>query len=144
MNKIILGTLFFILASSPLSAQNSNEIAISNALIEFKEAIIENDSESASRILHDDVIILEGTNSEKKEEYLSHHFHSDGKFLSAVERSELSQKINIEGNIAWVSTISSMKGTYSEREIDLTSLELAVLKNENGNWKIVALHWSSR
>ncbi|HBQ61754.1 MAG TPA: nuclear transport factor 2 family protein, partial [Balneolaceae bacterium] len=32
--------------------------------------------------------------------------------------------------------------TYNDREIDRTSLELAVLKKENGEWKIIALHWS--
>lgn len=125
-------------------AQDSEKQAISKTLADFEKAMVENDSESASSLLHDNVIIMEGDGTETKEEYLSHHFHSDGKFLSVIERNELSQKINIEGNMAWVSTITSMKGTYSDREIDLTSLELAVLKNENGNWKIIALHWSSR
>jgi ketosteroid isomerase-like protein len=61
-----------------------------------------------------------------------------------MNREILTQKISIEGNTAWVSTVSSMKGTYSEREIDLTSLELAVLKKAGSGWKIAAIHWSSR
>ncbi|MEQ9264195.1 MAG: nuclear transport factor 2 family protein [Balneolaceae bacterium] len=142
---LTLVTAIFVMAAPQLQAQDlSDQESIKTVLSNFEKAIVENDSKIASSLLHEDVTILEGRGSETKEEYLSHHFHSDGKFLSAIERNELSQKINIEGNMAWVSTITSMKGTYSDREIDLTSLELAVLKKENGNWKIVALHWSSR
>ncbi|MBO6522534.1 MAG: nuclear transport factor 2 family protein [Balneolaceae bacterium] len=142
---LTLVTAIFVMAAPQLQAQDlSDQESIKTVLSNFEKAIVENDSKIASSLLHEDVTILEGRGSETKEEYLSHHFHSDGKFLSATERNELSQKINIEGNMAWVSTITSMKGTYSDREIDLTSLELAVLKKENGNWKIVALHWSSR
>jgi ketosteroid isomerase-like protein len=142
---LTLVAALFVTAAPQLHAQDlSDQESIKTVLSNFENAIVENDSKIASFLLHADVTILEGRGSETKEEYLSHHFHSDGKFLSAIERNELSQKISIEENIAWVSTITSMKGTYSDREIDLTSLELAVLKKENGNWKIVALHWSSR
>lgn len=143
MKKFIIVVLFFITGSAPLLGQASNEVGISKILLEFKKAIVENNAELASKLLHTDAIILEGRGSETKEEYLSHHFHSDGKFLNAIERNELSQEVKIEGNVAWVSTITTMKGTYLDRDIDLTSLELAVLKKENGNWKIMALHWSS-
>ncbi|WP_310682690.1 hypothetical protein [Aliifodinibius sp. S!AR15-10] len=49
----------------------------------------------------------------------------------------------IEGNTAWVSTLTHTRGTYNDRKLDLNSLELAVLKKE-GSWEINALHWSSR
>lgn len=125
-------------------AQDSEKQAISKTLADFEKAMVENDSESASSLLHDNVIIMEGDGTETKEEYLSHHFHSDGRFLNAMNRELIAEKINIADNIAWVSTITTLKGTYSDRDIDMTSLELAVLMKENGNWKIVALHWSSR
>lgn len=111
---------------------------------DLETAIVENDSEKAGAILHDDVTILEGGGMETKSQYLSHHFHSDGKFLSAINREEVSQDIKIEGNVAWVTSKTKMTGTYSGRDIDLSSLELAVLKKENGLWRVVALHWSSR
>jgi hypothetical protein len=61
-----------------------------------------------------------------------------------MDREILTQKVTIEGTTAWVSTVSTMNGTYSEREIDLTSLELAILRKEGDQWKIAAIHWSSR
>ncbi|MAL18775.1 MAG: DUF4440 domain-containing protein [Balneola sp.] len=139
----IFAVLVF-LSGTVMAQTNQKETKVLEALDNFKTAIIENDSEAASSVMADDVLILEGSGMETKEEYLSHHFHSDGKFLKAMDREILTQKISIEGNTAWVSTVSSMKGTYSEREIDLTSLELAVLKKAGSDWKITAIHWSSR
>ncbi|MDZ7694980.1 MAG: nuclear transport factor 2 family protein [Balneolaceae bacterium] len=54
-----------------------------------------------------------------------------------------SREVTIEGNTAWVSTQTHTWGTYSDRKLDLNSLELAVLNKEGGSWKITALHWSS-
>ncbi|MBD3617665.1 MAG: nuclear transport factor 2 family protein [Gracilimonas sp.] len=136
--------LLVFLSGTVMAQTNQKETKVLEALDNFKTAIVDNDSDAASNVMADDVLILEGSGMETKEEYLSHHFHSDGKFLSAMDREILTQKISIEGNTAWVSTVSSMKGTYSEREIDLTSLELAVLKKEGSDWKITAIHWSSR
>jgi hypothetical protein len=109
----------------------------------FKQAIVDNDSDKARQLLSDSVRILEGGNIETKEEYLSHHFHSDGKFLKAMKRNEDYQNVAIVGNVGWVSTKTHVWGTYNERELNLNSLELAILNKENGIWKITALHWSS-
>lgn len=141
--KKVLTISFLILSSTALTlAQTPDQLAISKTLSEFEAAIIENNAEVAAQLLHDDVNILEGTGRENKEEYLSHHFHSDGRFLSALTLETISEKITIEGSVAWVTTITKMTGTYNNREIDRTGLELAVLKKENGSWKIIALHWS--
>ncbi|MEQ8357891.1 MAG: nuclear transport factor 2 family protein [Cytophagales bacterium] len=145
MRKLNFALIILFISSITLAAQQSdNKEMITKALTDLETAIINNDAELAGRILHDDVTILEGGGMENKEQYLSHHFHSDGKFLSAMDREEVSQEISVERNMAWVTSKTKMTGTYSGREIDINSLELAVLKKENGNWKIIALHWSSR
>ncbi len=137
--------LLFIIGTSIVVAQHSDaEKNVIRTLNTFHEAIIDNDSQAAKDLLSESVRILEGGNIETKEEYLSHHFHSDGKFLSAMKREIESQNVMIEGNTAWVSTQTHTWGTYSDRELDLNSLELAVLKKEEGDWKVIALHWSSR
>ncbi|MFD2531265.1 YybH family protein [Gracilimonas halophila] len=127
-----------------MAQTNQPKTNVLMALEDFKTAIIDNDSETASNLLANDALILEGSGVETKKEYLSHHFHSDGRFLKAMNREILTQKVTTEGAIAWVSTVSTMKGTYSEREMDLTSLELAVLRKDGDHWKITAIHWSSR
>ncbi len=145
MKSLIKITGVLLLLSGTVMAQtNQAETTVLKTLEDFKTAIIYNDSEAAANLLADDALILEGSGMEMKEEYLSHHFHSDGKFLKAMNREILTQKITTEGTTAWVSTVSTMKGTYSEREIDLASLELAVLRKAGEQWKIAAIHWSSR
>jgi ketosteroid isomerase-like protein len=110
----------------------------------FQMAIINNDQEKALALLTDDARILESGGIESKEEYLSHHFNSDGKFLGAMEREVKSQKVKSNENTAWVSTVSHMQGTYNEKEVSVNSAELAVLVKTEGGWKISSVHWSSR
>ena len=135
--------LFIIGTSIAIGQDSPTEKNVIKTLDAFHQAIIENDSQAAQDLLSESVRILEGGNIETKKEYLSHHFHSDGKFLSAMKREVEARNVTIEGNTAWVSTHSRTWGTYSDRKLDLNSLELAVLKKVEGNWKITALHWSS-
>lgn len=114
------------------------------ALDDFRMAIIKNNQEKASSLLTDDARILESGGIETKEEYLSHHFHSDGKFLSAMEREVKTQKVKSTENTAWISTVSYMQGTYNDKDISINSAELAVLVKTDRGWKISSVHWSSR
>lgn len=135
--------LFIIGTSISVSQPSASEKNVIKALDAFHQAIIDNDSQAAKNLLSESVRIMEGGNIETKEEYLSHHFHSDGKFLSAMKREIESRNVTIDGNTAWVSTQTHTWGTYNDRKLDLNSLELAVFKKEEGNWQITALHWSS-
>ncbi len=156
MKKLTLTLLLLPLLSLPALAQEMNQKSGSDqlnradsekvlqVLEDFREAIISNNSDKASRLLTDDARILESGGVETKEEYLSHHFHSDGKFLSAMESEQLSRHTNTKGNTAWVSTLSRMSGTYNQSDIRINSAELAVLVKTEEGWKISALHWSSR
>lgn len=142
---VLTALLLFIIGISIAEGQHTaTEKSVIKTLDTFHQAIIDNDSQAANDLLSETVRILEGGNLETKEEYLSHHFHSDGKFLSAMKREVDSRNVSIDGNTAWVSTQTHTWGTYSDRELNLSSLEPAVLKKEEGAWKIAALHWSSR
>ena len=66
MNKIFTLTLVLISISMTALAQQSEEQSVSKILGDFENAIVENNSEVASKLLHDDVVILEGNNSETK------------------------------------------------------------------------------
>lgn len=144
IRKPFLTALLLLLGTTiSFGQQGSQEKTVINALNSFHQAIVKNNVSKAGKLLGDSARILEGGNIETKQEYLSHHFHSDGKFLSAMNREVDSRTVTVEGNTAWVSTQTHTRGTYSDRKLDLNSLELAVLQKINGNWKITALHWSS-
>lgn len=144
-SRISLAVVFLFIIGTSISVgqPSASEKNVIKTLDAFHQAIIENDSQAAKNLLSESVRILEGGNIETKEEYLSHHFHSDGKFLSAMKQEVESQTVTIEENTAWVSTQTHTWGTYSDSKLDLNSLELAVLKKGEGNWQITALHWSS-
>jgi ketosteroid isomerase-like protein len=141
---LFLGTLL-ILSGALVSygQQSTQQEEVIETLDAFHQAIVENDSQAANKLLSKSAKILEGGNIETKDEYLSHHFHSDGKFLGAMNREVESRSVAVEGNTAWVSTQTHTWGTYSDQKLDLSSLELVVLRKEKGTWIIEALHWSS-
>lgn len=144
--------LILLFAATGLSAQDkdhekhihTDKEKLVQVLDNFRTAIINNDSEKASTLLTEDARILESGGIETKEEYFSHHFHSDGKFLSAMKREVKTQKVTSSENTAWISTIIQMSGTYNDRDISINSAELAVLVKTGDGWKISAVHWSSR
>lgn len=140
----LVSFFFFLICSTAFGQTTAEKEKVIQTLEAFQQAIVNSNSEIASKLLAEGARILEGGNIETKKEYLSHHFHADGKFLSAINKEVKSQTVNIEGNVAWVATKSHLWGTYEEQELNLSSLELAVLKKVNGEWKIAALHWSSR
>ncbi len=117
---------------------------IVQVLENFRMAIINNDQQKASALLADDARILESGGIETKVEYLSHHFQADGKFLRAMKREITSQQVQTKKQVAWISTTSTMTGTYKKRMIKMSSAELAVLVKTDDGCKISALHWSSR
>lgn len=143
IRTLFLGTLLVFSGAIFSYGQQPSQEEVTKTLNAFHQAIVDNDSQAAQKLLSESAKILESGNIETKEEYLSHHFHSDGKFLSSMKREIESRNVSIDGNTAWVSTQTHTWGTYNERKLDLSSLELAVLTKENGTWKIAALHWSS-
>lgn len=137
--------MFLLLAGMATSygQATSQKEKVIQTLEDFHQAILDNDDSAAQKLLSDSIQILEGGSIETKQEYLSHHFHEDGKFLRAMQQKVDSRTVNMEGNTAWVSTKTHTWGTYRDHELDLNSLELAVLVKEDETWKITALHWSS-
>ena len=81
---------------------------------------------------------------ETREEYLSHHLSADMAFAASVERTPESLLVTILGDVAWVVSSSRTIGMVRDRPIDSRGAELMVLSREGGEWRIHAIHWSSR
>ena len=50
----------------------------------------------------------------------------------------------VAGDVAVVMNRTQVTGTYRDREINSTGTETVVLRQGDGNWRIVHIHWSSR
>lgn len=149
-NTLMYGTMLLcLLAATPVLAQDHAHHTMKPETPEatadaFRAAMVAGDSSAVAALLADDVVILEGGKAESKNEYLSHHFHGDKRFLAAMSREPISRKVSTEGHAAWVASISRLHGNYRDRDIDLNSAELLVMRHGADGWQIAAIHWSSR
>ena len=110
----------------------------------FHDALVRGDSTAALALLSDDVVILEGGGVETKSEYRSGHLAGDMRFAQAVPAERGPVRVRREGDAAWAWSTSLRQGRMGDREIDSRGAELVVLRREEGQWLIEAIHWSSR
>ncbi len=140
----------FLLVAAPAAAQHEgqhyhadDEAEVSSAANQFTAAIAAEDRSALESILSPDALILESGGIQTREEYFGHHFGADAEFLAAMTREPLDRTIHIKGDVAWVASVTRLRGTFRERDLDLDSAELLVLRRTPEGWRIAAVHWSS-
>jgi ketosteroid isomerase-like protein len=118
--------------------------AVAGAVTSYHRALEAGDSAAALALLADDAVILEAGGIERRAEYRSNHLPADIAFARAVPAIHSSVEVVIRGDVAWASSTSSSDGTYEGRTIRSQGAELMVLTRDAGEWRIRAIHWSSR
>ena len=140
-----LAVLALLVAPSAGSAQSKADSVTALALVErFHQALENGDSLAALDLLAADAVILENGGREDKAEYGRHHLPGDIAFAGAVPSRPGQRRVTVQGDAAWVTSISTTTGEYRGRKIDLQGAELIVLSREPQGWRIRAIHWSSR
>ncbi len=110
----------------------------------FHNALSTKDEESAMATFSNDVLIMEGGHVQTKEEYVSHHLNADMNFVSSITTKRKVIRSVVEGNTGWIISTSISTGKYKDRDINSSGAELMVVKRQNDDdWKIAAIHWSS-
>ena len=104
MKSIFITIILTTLSFTVLAQTDQNKSEILRALQNFETAIIDSDSIIAENLLDAHAWIVEGGQIETKEEYLSHHFYSDGEFLSVMNREVISQEVFVNRETAWITT----------------------------------------
>lgn len=145
-------TLVFATADAPRAAALDTASAVNDSahvvsVVErFHAALARGDSAAALALLAPDVVILESGEVQTRAEYRAHHLGADIAFARALPARRAGQGVRVEGNAAWVSTTTVTEGTYAGRAINSAGAELMVLSREapGGDWRIRAIHWSSR
>ena len=127
-------------------AAEPSPIAEAAAIVEaFHAALAKGDTGAALGLLDDDVTIFEqGWVERSKAEYASHHLQSDAEFSRFVTSKQTAQSGAVVGDLAYVTTESTVTGKYKDKDVDLVSIETMVLKRAEPGWRIVHIHWSSR
>ena len=138
-----------ILLSSWLQAASSQsgdvETAAVAAVVErFHAALRAGNAASASVLLAPDAVVLEGGERESRQHYLAHHLAEDIKFARSVPLKRENVQVTVAGQVAWVSSTSTIQGQFQGKPINLVGAELVVLSRAGNEWLIRAIHWSSR
>jgi ketosteroid isomerase-like protein len=114
------------------------------AVAAYHHALATQDSVAAVALLADDVVVLESGYFETRDEYLGHHLGADMEFAGQVASERQAGEAVVEGDVAWISSTSTMEGEFRGREIRSAGVETMVLSRIDGAWRIRAIHWSSR
>jgi hypothetical protein len=155
MIKSLTGLTFAIVAiisSTPVThrparAQAVQPASVSGALAtaaRFHAALARGDSAAAEQLLDGEAMIMESGYLETRAEYLARHLGEDIQFAKAVASKRTITQAKRAGNMAWIVTASDSKGTFNEKPIDSRGAELMVLSRSGSDWRISAIHWSSR
>lgn len=128
--------------AADVQAQTEAEVA---AVVDaYHSALAAGDSTTALSLLADDVVILESGGLETKAQYRSGHLAGDMRFAQAVPRERGEIAVAVMDDVAWAWSTSVTEGRMGEREINSQGAELMVLAHVGGDWRIKAIHWSSR
>ena len=129
----------------PTMMQSRGDSAAVAATVErFHAAVVAGDSTQALTLLAPDAIVLESGGIETREEFRAHHLPADIAFAQAVKTEHGPMRVFVRGDVAWVSSVSTTTGEYRGRQVNSAGAELVVLARVGQEWKISAIHWSSR
>ena len=126
------------------SQARGDSAAVVAVVDRFHAAIAAGDSATAISLLTPDAVILESGGVETREEYRAHHLPGDLAFAAAVKSDRGPKRVFVRGDVAWVASTSTTSGEYRGRAVNSAGAELLVLARSGQEWKISAIHWSSR
>jgi ketosteroid isomerase-like protein len=133
-----------VLGAPVRGGTEADSAAVVSVVDQYHRALAGGDTAAVLRLLAPDAIILESGGVETRSEYLSHHLPGDIAFAQAVARERGPIQVRMSGNTAWTTSTSTTVGEYRGRSINSQGAELMVLTRNGGEWKIRAIHWSSR
>ena len=122
----------------------SDSATVAAVVERFHAALATGDSAAALSLLAPDAVILEAGGIETRDEYRAHHLPGDIAFAAAVKSDRGPARVFVRGDVAWVSATSTTTGDYRGRPVNSAGAELVVLVRSGQDWKISAVHWSSR
>lgn len=122
----------------------ADSAAVVSTVERFHAAISAGDSLSALALLAPDAVVLESGGIETRDEFRARHLAADIEFARAVRSERAPMRVVVRGDAAWAWSTSFATGEVRGRPINSAGAELAVLARRNQEWKIMAIHWSSR
>ena len=111
----------------------------------FQDALFSGDFNGvAQRFAPDAVIFENGVKETSLAGYLEHHLKPEMPMLQAAKRQVLKQNVREVGEMAIVTTASTLSLSSKGKRHDFYSVETLGLVAEGADWKVAHVHWSSR
>lgn len=121
-----------------------DSVAVLRTVESFHKALAAGDSAAIIAMLAPDLVVMEAGRAENLTEFRKNHLPADIAYARAVPSVRAPATVTVEGDVAWVSTTSTTQGTFRDRAVNSAGAELMVLARTGKEWKITAIHWSSR
>lgn len=131
------------LPSDRLGAQ-APESEVAAVLESFYGAIRKGDAAAAMRLIAADAIFIESGFLETRDEYETNHLPRDIEFEREITGKREPLRIRVQGDTAWVVANTVYEGKFQDFSVSFVSVQLMVLTRAAGEWRIRAIHWSSR
>ena len=110
---------------------------------QFHAALAAGDSARAASLLSDDLYVMEAGAIETHADYLAHHLGADIKAAQGRTSERTVLKVSVIGDAAYVAARTVTPAATAGAQPS-EGAELMVLSRSRGEWKIRAVHWSSR
>lgn len=118
--------------------------APTEALDNFHAAMKKKDGAKVLALLAPEATIYEqGFAETSRDQWKEHQLAEALDFAANTERRTLRRESKQVGDVAYVMTTTLTTGSFDDRKLELEGAETAVLRQENGVWRIVHLHWSA-
>jgi uncharacterized membrane protein YvbJ len=136
---LIALTLMTVLVAGTAAAETPEE-----RVAAYHQALLDGDIEAAKGMLEKGLVLYEDGVPEKSlKHYTKGHLKDDIAFSENAKRKLESQSSWIEDDTATVSSTYDLKTKYKGKRYHLKSAETMTLKNMDGQWFIVHIHWSN-
>ncbi len=137
--SLIASILLALLVAGTAAADTPEE-----RVAAYHQALLDGDIEAAKGMLGEELVLYEDGVPEKSlKSYTEGHLKSDIAFSENAKRKLESQSSWIEGDTATVSSTYDLKTKYKGKRYHLKSAETMTLKQTDGQWIIVHVHWSN-
>ena len=134
----------FLLLLLLLSGIASANDAAMSCLEQFHHALASGDQKQALQLLRDDALIFESGYAENKSDYAAHHLAADIDYANATKTQAGVATVNCDTQLCLVTRQSETSGHFNSKPVHSITMETAVLKLQDGAWRIQHIHWSSR
>ena len=111
----------------------------------YHQALVNGDADAARELLAEELLLFEdGVPETSLEHYAGGHLKADAAFSKGSEVKLEIQKTWTEGATATVASVYEIKTKYKGKRYHLKSAETMALKQTDGRWVIVHIHWSNK